>query len=65
MQRWGISERRLPLGSAVHFRNPSAWERYRAEILAVSSAVLLQALLILWLLYERHQRRRSEVEAHA
>jgi len=64
MRRWGISESRLPPGSEIHFRDPSAWERYRAHILAISSAILLQAALILWLLYERHQRQRTEAEAH-
>ena len=64
MRRWGISESRLPPGSEIHFRDPTAWERYRAQILAVSAAVLLQAAFILWLLYERHQRRRSEAVAH-
>jgi signal transduction histidine kinase len=65
MQRWGVSESRLPPGSEIHFRDPSAWERYRLHVLAISSAILLQAALILWLLYERHQRQRSEAEAHA
>ena len=57
MQRWGISESRLPPGSEIHFRDPTAWERYRAQILAVSAVVLLQAALIFWLLYEHQQRR--------
>jgi signal transduction histidine kinase len=65
MQRWGISESRLPPGSEIHFRDPSAWERYRFEILAISSAFLLLVGVILWLFRERHQRQRSEAEAHA
>ena len=35
MQRWGISENSLPPGSEILFRNPTAWEQYRAYILAV------------------------------
>jgi hypothetical protein len=29
MQRWGISESQLPEGSEIHFREPTAWQRYR------------------------------------
>ena len=35
MQRWGISEKNLPPGSEILFRDPTAWEQYRAYILAV------------------------------
>jgi hypothetical protein len=31
-----------------------------AKIMAVSDVILLQAVVISWLLYERRQRRRSE-----
>ena len=34
MQRWGISESRLPAGSEIRFRDLTAWEQYRAQILA-------------------------------
>jgi signal transduction histidine kinase len=65
MQRWGISENSLPPGSEIHFREPSAWERYRLQVLGISAALLLQAALIAWLLYERQQRQRSAAAAHA
>ena len=63
MQRWGISKSRLPPGSEVHFRDPTAWERYRVQIL-VCAVFLVQSALISWLLYERRKRRRSEAAAH-
>jgi signal transduction histidine kinase len=63
MQRWGISEARLPPGSEVHFRTPTAWEQYRVHILAVSAAILLQALIIFWLLYEQRRRHAAEILA--
>jgi signal transduction histidine kinase len=65
VQRWGISEHRLPPGSEIHFRTPTAWEQYRPQILGTLAALLLQAALISWLLYEHRQRRRSEAAAHA
>ena len=63
MQRWGISASRLPPGSEIHFRDLTAWEQYRIQILAVLAVMLLQAALIQWLLYEHRKRRRSEAAA--
>jgi signal transduction histidine kinase len=64
MQRWGISESRLPPGSEIHFRNPTVWEQYRLQIVGVFGIVLGQSALIGWLLYEYRRRRRSEAAAH-
>ena len=33
LQRWGISESRLPPGSVVQFRGPSLWDEYRPAVL--------------------------------
>src|SRR6185436_3610008 len=48
MQRWGISESRLPPGSKIHFREPDIWEQYRPHMLAIIATVGLQAILIAW-----------------
>jgi C4-dicarboxylate-specific signal transduction histidine kinase len=63
MQRWGISERRLRPGSEIFFRDPTAWERYRMEILAICAVLLAQIALISWLIYENRRRNRAEVLA--
>ena len=63
MQRWGISKKNLPPGSEILFRDPTAWEQYRAHILAVTTAILIQAALIFWLLYEHWRRHRAEILA--
>jgi hypothetical protein len=63
MQRWGISESRLPPGSEILFRNPTAWQQYRGYILAVIAAILIQSALIFWLLYEQGRRQRAEILA--
>jgi signal transduction histidine kinase len=63
LQRWGISESRLPSGSEVLFHNPTVWEQYRAYILAITAAILVQAGLIFWLLYEQRHRQRAEILA--
>ena len=63
MQRWGISEKNLPPGSEILFRDATAWGQYRAYILAVAAAILIQAALIFWLLYEHWRRQRAEILA--
>jgi signal transduction histidine kinase len=63
IQRWGISEKNLPPGGKILFRDPTVWEQYRAHILAVTAAILTQAALIFWLLYEHWRRQRAEILA--
>src|SRR5215831_571445 len=63
LQRWGLSESRLPIGSEVRFRSPTAWEQYRWEIMLISAVLVLQSLLIGGLFYEHRRRRQAEVEA--
>jgi PAS domain S-box-containing protein len=59
LKRWKISERRLPAGSIVQFKDPSLWEQYRLLILTLG-VCLLEALLILALLVHRRRRRLAE-----
>jgi signal transduction histidine kinase len=63
MQRWGISESRLPPGSEILFREPTAWERYRWQIVVTAIVVLLQTALIVGLLNEHRRRTVAEVES--
>ena len=60
LERWHISEARLPAGSIVRFRQPSFWERHQAHALEVGALIGLQALTIGGLLAERRQRRAAE-----
>ena len=62
MQRWGISESRLPPGSEISFRSPTLWEQYSWLVATVSAVILLQTSLIIGLLYEHRRRRYAEVE---
>src|SRR5215468_7160220 len=64
LERWGLSENRLPVGSEVRFRSPTAWEQYRWQIMLISATLLLQSLLIVGLFYEHRRRRQAEVEAN-
>ena len=63
LQRWNISDSNLPPGSSVHFREPTAWERYRWSLAVVCMALALQGIMITWLLIERHGRQSAEVDA--
>jgi len=63
LKRWNISEAALPLGSEIRFRPPSIWEQYSVQILAACAALLIQAALITWLIYEHRRRHIAEVES--
>jgi len=63
LKRWGLDERRLPLGSVIRFRDPSAWERYRWPIGGGVALVLVQASLIAGLMIQRGRRKHAEDEA--
>lgn len=60
LDHWRISEQRLPPGSEVRFRQPSAWERYRAHILAATSIGAVETALVAGLLVVHVKRRRAE-----
>jgi signal transduction histidine kinase len=63
LERWQVKVSILPTGSEMLFRSPSMWEQYRAKILVVCSAFLVQTALIGWLIYEQRRRRYAEVQS--
>ncbi len=63
MQRWGISENRLPPGSEILFREPTVWERYSWQIAFIFAIILVQAGLITVLLREHRRRQFAEVQS--
>ena len=63
LQRWNISESRLPPGSEILFREPTAWQRYSWQIALIIAVILLQAGLISALLHEHRRRQLAEVQA--
>jgi PAS domain S-box-containing protein len=63
LQRWGISETRLPAGSIIQFRQQGFWELYRWPIAGMLLICLLQIALIIGLLVSRANRRREEAMA--
>ena len=64
LQRWGLSESALPVGSVVLNREPSLWERAKWIFLTCALAILALGSLTVYLLYERKQliqARREQV----
>ena len=60
LQRWGLSEKRLPAGTQVLHRTPSPWERYRAAILVILAVTAVQSALLATLMVERRKRIRAQ-----
>jgi signal transduction histidine kinase len=63
LQRWNISEARLPANSVVQFREPSASEKYRWQIIGAAAVIVAQTLLIAYVLFQSRRRRAAEAEA--
>jgi signal transduction histidine kinase len=60
LRRWGIAEDRLPPGSVVLFREPTAWQRYRLPIIAGVTIASVQAVFVIALVVSLVKRRRVE-----
>jgi signal transduction histidine kinase len=65
LQRWGISEARLPPGSVVQFREPNVWARYRWQLAAIAFVWVALVAIVTWLLIERRRRQRAELESRS
>ena len=63
LQRWNISESRLPPGSEILFREPTVWERYSWQIASIVAVLLIQVGFISVLLKEHRRRRFAEVQS--
>jgi signal transduction histidine kinase len=63
LKRFGISEANLPVDSEVRFRELTAWEQYRWQIILIAAALMIQTALIIWLYYEHRRRRNAEADS--
>jgi signal transduction histidine kinase len=63
LQRWNISESRLPPGSEILFREPTVWQRYSWQIALIAAVILAQAGLISALLNAHRRRRLAELQS--
>ena len=60
LQRWGISESRLPPGSDIRFRVPTVWELYGPYIIGTLIVLIAQLVMIAVLLGQRARLRRAD-----
>jgi signal transduction histidine kinase len=60
LQRWQISESKLPPGSIIQFKELTLWQQYKWRIVGVAALLLLETALIAVLLFERRRRRRAK-----
>jgi signal transduction histidine kinase len=60
LQRWSISEPRVPAGTRILFREPTMWNRYKAYIVWALLLLLVQSVLIVALLIQSTRRRKAE-----
>jgi PAS domain S-box-containing protein len=60
VKRWGLKDSEIPAGSIVLNRQPTVWESYKGYIIGGTSLILLEALLIGGLLWQRTRRRKVE-----
>ena len=64
LKRWGVNESNLPPGSEIRFRQFTAWEQYRWQIVTIAIVIIFQSALITWLIIEHRRRRVAEIEGH-
>jgi PAS domain S-box-containing protein len=60
LQRWRISESRLPPHSVVRYRPASIWAQYRWYILAALLIIIVQSAMIFALAVQHRYRRRIQ-----
>jgi signal transduction histidine kinase len=60
LRRWEIGEARIPAGTLIRFREPTAWDRYRNYIVGAALLLLTQSALIALLLVQSVRRRQAE-----
>ena len=60
LRYWNIRESDLPPGTIVLYREPTIWERDRKYILAALGVIVVQAILIFGLLWQRARKRKAE-----
>ena len=61
LRRWNIPESALPAETIISYRQPTPWERYGKYIGAVLLLVLVQAALIIGLLWQRARNRKADL----
>ena len=62
LRRWKLDEKRLPAGTVVRFRDPSAWESYKGYMIGGVVLILAEILLIFGLVWQKATAKRAETQ---
>lgn len=60
--KWNLDQHAIPAGSIILYREPTLWQRYRPQLLAIGLVILLLSTLSTYLAFETQRRRRAEAE---
>jgi PAS domain S-box-containing protein len=60
LQGWKLEASKLPIGSVVLYREPTLRERGRNYFLAAAAVIIVQALLLFGLFWQRARKRKAE-----
>jgi PAS domain S-box-containing protein len=61
LTRWNLPESALLPGAMISYRQPTAWQRYAKYVGAALLLILLQAILIIGLLWQRARNRKADL----
>jgi signal transduction histidine kinase/ABC-type uncharacterized transport system substrate-binding protein/ActR/RegA family two-component response regulator len=60
LRRWNIDENRLPPGSIIRFRSPTAWDEYKWYVIVGGAVFLFEFILVAVLAVNLLKRKRIE-----
>lgn len=60
IERWHLDKHQIPPGSVVLFREPTAWERYKLQIITAILIITLLSALSIYLAFETQRRKHAE-----
>jgi PAS domain-containing protein len=63
LQRWNVSEKRLPAGSQIRFRPSGVWEQHRTFVIAVTGVLASMTAILAALLFQISRRKKAEVSS--
>jgi PAS domain S-box-containing protein len=65
LQRWGLSQNNLPVGTKLMFKEPTLWEQYRNLVLITVGVIALLVACLVALSLQMLKRRRAEATLKA
>jgi PAS domain S-box-containing protein len=65
LQRWGLSQDSLPVGTKLIFKEPTLWEQYRNSVLVTMGVIALLVACLIGLSLQVLKRRRAEATLEA